>query len=179
MRNHWAGDKQRRPPHPLRTDLSSYGWRARSTSRRGDGGARSGMKIDTQHIRESGLAVLGITGGDETTACPVTAELELWWATSGIARTAARRAVQHTRPRPVRRLWPCKVTRPASPAAPPEPAASTPGLTSVRTRIPRRKPMPHLRRPGATAASAVIAAVPLMSACNLEADHAQTLPRPP
>ncbi|MGW1659066.1 DUF6207 family protein [Streptomyces atratus] len=42
------------------------------------------MKIDTQHIDEPGLVVLDITAADETTAHAVMAELEQWWATSGI-----------------------------------------------------------------------------------------------
>ncbi|MFD4862857.1 DUF6207 family protein [Streptomyces atratus] len=45
---------------------------------------RSNMKIDTQHIDEPGLVVLDITAADETTAHAVMAELEQWWATSGI-----------------------------------------------------------------------------------------------
>ncbi|MFF8919161.1 DUF6207 family protein [Streptomyces sp. NPDC015032] len=42
------------------------------------------MKIDAQHIDEPGLVVLDITAADEETAHAVMAELEQWWATSGI-----------------------------------------------------------------------------------------------
>ncbi|MFC9623800.1 DUF6207 family protein [Streptomyces sp. NPDC056930] len=42
------------------------------------------MNIDTQHIDEPGLVVLDITAADETTTHAVMAELEQWWATSGI-----------------------------------------------------------------------------------------------
>ncbi|WP_331749306.1 DUF6207 family protein (plasmid) [Streptomyces sp. NBC_00984] len=49
------------------------------------------MKIDAQHqhIDEPGLVVLDITAANEETAHAVMAELEQWWATSGITPCAA------------------------------------------------------------------------------------------
>lgn len=42
------------------------------------------MKVDAQHIDKPGLVVLDITAANEETAHAVMAELEQWWATSGI-----------------------------------------------------------------------------------------------
>ncbi|NUK12607.1 hypothetical protein HRW23_34995 [Streptomyces lunaelactis] len=41
-------------------------------------------RIDDQQVSEPGLVVLDITAHDEATALAVMADLERWWATSGI-----------------------------------------------------------------------------------------------
>ncbi|MFB7083391.1 DUF6207 family protein [Streptomyces sp. NPDC056308] len=41
-------------------------------------------RINAQHVSEPGLVVLDITAADESTAQAVMADLEQWWATSGI-----------------------------------------------------------------------------------------------
>ncbi|MFJ2272456.1 DUF6207 family protein [Streptomyces sp. NPDC087228] len=41
-------------------------------------------RINAQHVSEPGLVVLDITAADEATAQAVMADLEQWWAISGI-----------------------------------------------------------------------------------------------
>ncbi|MFF3128413.1 DUF6207 family protein [Streptomyces sp. NPDC057908] len=41
-------------------------------------------RINAQHVSEPGLVVLDITAADEATAQALMADLEQWWANSGI-----------------------------------------------------------------------------------------------